>query len=176
MTTFHLPSRTEGTSTGCTSDRQPLALAAFVVGITAFGAGAAAIGFGLVGAGAADQTVYPAGWPPLWLFWTVWLVIYPASGVAAWQVWLRRHDADVRGALVAFVLMNLASALFLPISSLVGGIPAVLTLMDLNGVIAVYVIAWLFSRYARSAAWWMLPYLVWMPITTALKVWLWTLN
>lgn len=37
-------------------------------------------------------------------------------------------------------------------------------------------VAWLFSRYARSAAWWMLPYLLWMPITAALKIWLWTLN
>lgn len=156
--------------------RGMLVPAAFVVGITAFGAGAAAIGFGVVDPAIVDRTVHPALWPADWIFWAVWLVIYPASGVAAWRVWRQRRTADVRGALVAFALMNVAGALFLPISSLVGGLPAVLTLMDLNGVVAVYAIAWLFARYDRRAALWMLPYLVWMPLTSALKIWLWTLN
>jgi tryptophan-rich sensory protein len=145
-------------------------------GVTAFGCSAAALGLGLADPAAAPPLAYPALWPPLWVFWAVWLVIYPASGVAAWLIWRERRRADVRGALVAFALLNTSAALFLPISALVGGAPAVLTLMDLNGVVTVAALAWLFSRYSTTAAWWLAPYLVWMPITTALKVWLWTLN
>lgn len=72
--------------------------------------------------------------------------------------------------------MNVANLLFLPVSGLVGGLPSVLTIMDLNGVVSVYVLAWLFSRYAPRAALWMLPYLIWMPLTSALKAWYWVLN
>ncbi len=119
---------------------------------------------------------YPAIWPPDWVFWMVWLIIYPASGVAAWLVWRARSHMDVRGALTAFTLMNVASALFLPIASLAGSEPAVLTLMDANGVVQVYAIAWLFGLADRRAVSWMLPYLVWMPLTALLKLWLWTVN
>lgn len=152
-------------------------LTAFVVGVTGLGCAAAAVGFGLEPQAIPETTTsYPGWWPPLPLFWMVWLVIYPASAVAAWLVWRSRHTHDVRGALVAFALMNVASALFLPVSNLVGELPSVLTLMDLNGIVAVYGIAWLFSRYHRRAALWMLPYLIWMPTTTILKALLWHYN
>ena len=153
-------------------------LAAFVVVITGVGAGSAALTFAGQGGNPATGAglTYPPVWPPDSLFWAVWLVIYPCSAVAAWLVWQRRHDADVRGALTAFALMNVAGALFLPVAGLAAANPAVLTLMDLNGLVAVYALAWLFSRYSTRAAWWMLPYLVWMPVTAALKAWLWSYN
>lgn len=157
--------------------RDGLALGVAILGITGLGCVAAAIGFGLPAQSVPlTETTYPSWWPPLPLFWMVWLVIYPASAVAAWLVWRQRLVSDVRGALVAFALMNVASALFLPVSTLVGELPSVMTLMDLNGVVAVSAIAWLFSRYDRTAAWWMLPYLVWMPTTTILKALLWHYN
>ena len=37
-------------------------------------------------------------------------------------------------------------------------------------------LAWLYSRYSRAAAWWLSPYLIWMPSTAALKTLLWVLN
>lgn len=148
--------------------------ALFVVGVTAFGSGAAAVGLGLDGP--PNSTVLPPVWPPEWLFWAVWLVIYPASGIAAWRVWERRRVADVRGALAAFAIVNVASAMFLPVTTLTGGAPGAMTLMDLNGVVAIGILTWLFARYDRIAAYWMLPYLVWMPITSLLKIWLWSYN
>ena len=146
--------------------------------ITAVGVVGAGVSFGLAGGNpTADGThTLPALWPPDFVFWAVWLVIYPASGVALSLVWRRRRDADVRGAVAAFGLMNVANLLFLPVSGLVGGLPSVLTIMDLNGVVSVYVLAWLFSRYEPRAALWMLPYLIWMPLTSALKAWYWVLN
>jgi tryptophan-rich sensory protein len=140
----------------------PPSLAAFLVAVVGLGVGSAAVSFGSGNPANGAGLTYPPVWPPDPVFWAVWLVIYPCSAVAAWLVWQRRHEADVRGALVAFALINVAAALFLPISGLVGGLPAVLTLMDLNGMLGVYVLAWLFSRYSTRAALWLLPYLIWM--------------
>lgn len=174
----HTTSRTLHKPPAPATPQQELgSLVLLVVGVTGLGCTAAAVGLGLEPQAIPETTTsYPAWWPPLPLFWMVWLVIYPASAVAAWLVWRSRHAHDVCGALVAFALMNVASALFLPVSSLVGELPSVLTLMDLNGIFAVYGIAWLFSRYARLAAVWMLPYLLWMPTTTILKALLWRYN
>lgn len=168
----------EGERTTWSTRRDLPLLLAFIVVVVGVGLGAASISFAAAGgnpAGAAHLT-RPALWPPDPVFWMVWLVIYPCSAVAAWTVWRRRHTADVRGALVAFALINISAALFLPISSLVASNPAVLALMDYNGVIGVYLLAWLFSRYSKVAALWLLPYLIWMPLTAALKTWLWMLN
>lgn len=129
----------------------------------------AAVGFG-------EGLEPPPVAPPDWAFWAVWVVIYPGLGVATWLVWRRRREADVRGPLALFALMLVGNLMFLPISNLTGGEPAVLTLMDANGFVSAYVLAWLYSRYDRATAWWLAPLLLWMPITTLLKVWLWVLN
>lgn len=114
--------------------------------------------------------------PPDWAFWAVWILIYPTLGFATWLVWRRRRVADVRGALALFVLLLVGNFMFLPISNLTGGEPAVLTLMDANGLVYAYVLTWLYSRYDKASAWWLAPLLIWMPVTTFLKAWLWTLN
>lgn len=156
----------------------PWGAAAFAAGTLVAGMASAAMSFAAAGdrTAAAPAGVLPAVWPPAWVFWAVWFVIYPMWGVATWRVWRRRHAADVRGALALYALNLLGALFFLPISTLTANSPAVLALMDANGLVATYALAWLYSRYDRRALWWLVPYLAWMPLTTALKVWFWTLN
>jgi tryptophan-rich sensory protein len=153
----------------------------------AFAVAAGTVTLGMLSAGlsfaaAGDRTaatpagVLPALWPPAWVFWAVWLVIYPAWGVATWRVWRRRGNRDVRGALVLYALNLLGALFFLPISTLTANNPAVLALMDANGFVATYALAWLYGQYDRAAVRWLLPYLIWMPLTTTLKTWFWMLN
>ena len=120
--------------------------------------------------------VLPLLWPPVWVFWAVWIIIYPCWGVATYLVWEKRQQADVRGALVLYAISVLGALFFLPLSNLTANNPAVLTLLDANGLIGAYALAWLYTRYDRRALVWLLPYLVWMPLTLALKLWLWWLN
>ena len=110
------------TATSCPRPawRRAVVPAVLVLVVTSFGSAAAALGFSLSPQVSAPPVAYPAWWPPLSLFWAVWLVIYPCSALALWHVWRRRHDADVRGALTAFVVLDVSSALLLPVSALVG--------------------------------------------------------
>ena len=125
---------------------------------------------------ATPQGILPSLWPPAWVFWAVWMLIYPTAGIATWTIWQRRRVADVRGALALYGVNVIGAVCFLPISTLTGNNPAVLALMDLNGLLSTGVLAWLYGRYDARAVRWLLPFLVWMPLTTALKLWLWWLN
>lgn len=46
-----------------------------------------------------------------------------------------------------------------------------IAVMDATGVILAYMVAWAYARYARVAVWWLLPWLLWMPVTLAVKLW-----
>jgi hypothetical protein len=43
--------------------------------------------------------------------------------------------------------------------------------MDATGMVLAYAVAWVYSRYAKNAVWWLLPWLLWMPTTLAIKLW-----
>lgn len=146
----------------------------FAAGTLLLGSLAAWISFAFIPPGPALRL--PSVYPPLWMFWAVWLVIYPCWGIATWLVWQQRHTADVRGAMALYFLTLISNMLFLPIGNLSGGNPAILSLMDANGVLSSWVITWLYARYSNVATKFMLPLLIWMPITLALKIWLYLLN
>ena len=148
---------------------------AFALGTLFIGFLAAWVGFTFVPA-VPPYRHLPFLYPPLWIFWAVWFVIYPAWGVATWLVWRKRNGADTRGVMVTYLLTLIGNTLFLPIGNLSGGNPAVLSLMDANGVISSWITLWLYTRYSKTAGWFLLPLIVWMPITFLLKIWLWQLN
>ena len=122
--------------------------------------------------GEAPTAVPPSGWAPAWVFPIVWLVLYPTLGLAAWSVWRLRAHQDVAGVLALFATYFVGNLFFMPMSGAVGGKPMVLTMMDLNGLLATAILAWASARASRRALSFLLPTLVWMPITFALKIWL----
>lgn len=150
----------------------------FAAGTLLSGMLSAAISFATAGthSAATPAGILPFLWPPSWVFWAVWMVIYPCWGVATFLVWRRRHEADVRGALILYAINVIGALFFLPLSNLTANNPGVLTLLDANGLIGTCALAWLYSRYEKATLWWLLPYLIWMPLTLGLKAWLWVLN
>lgn len=118
----------------------------------------------------------PAVYPPLWMFWLVWLILYPTMGLAAGHVWLKRHEFDVRGAMTFYAAILLTNFLFLPVANLSNGNPAVMTCMDINGILTALLLGWLFSRYSKQAFYCLLPLLIWMPVTATFKILLWLAN
>jgi tryptophan-rich sensory protein len=152
-----------------------LGATAFALGTLLIGSVAAWIGFTFVPAVPPYQYL-PFLYPPLWFFWAVWFVIYPGWGVATWLVWQQRNVADVRGAMAVYVTTLIGNTLFLPIGNLSGGNPAILSLMDANGVVGSWIIFWLYTRYSKQSGWFLVPLLLWMPVTLLLKIWLWQLN
>jgi tryptophan-rich sensory protein len=43
--------------------------------------------------------------------------------------------------------------------------------IDATGLLLAYTVACVYSRYRKAAVWWLLPWLVWMPITLIIKLW-----
>jgi benzodiazapine receptor len=119
---------------------------------------------------------YPPIWPADWVFWVVWIVIYPCLGVATAFIWQHRHAVPIRRALICFVVLLAVTLLFLPLSAVVQGNPIGLTLMDASAFLLSYALAWVYGRVTRMALWWLVPLLLWTPVTLLLKIWYWHLN
>jgi tryptophan-rich sensory protein len=101
---------------------------------------------------------------PPWVFIVVWAVIHAGMGLAVWQ--LRRSaavDACVPLALIAVGYLH--SNLFW----LAEGLRSVAA-TDATGLLLAAVTTWAVARQSRAAARWLLPWLVWMPVTLAIKI------
>ncbi len=100
---------------------------------------------------------------PAWVFIVVWMIIYPCMGIAAWR--LRQ---DVRDAAVPLAVLAggyLQTKLFWLSDSL-----HAVAVADATGLLLAVITAWVFSRYSGATARWLLPWLVWMPVTLAIKI------
>ncbi len=112
--------------------------------------------------------------PPAWLFGPVWSVLYVLMAVAMWKVWDSGQQART-GALAWWLLqlgLNAAwSWLFFGLTR-IGW--AMAELAVLIGLVIFCIKA--FSLISRSAAWLMVPYLLWLVFALVLNFSLWSLN
>jgi tryptophan-rich sensory protein len=101
---------------------------------------------------------------PAWVFIVVWMVIYPWMGIAAWRL---RQDVHAGTSIPLVVLAAgfLQTKLFWLSDSL-----RAVAVADATGVLLAVTAVWVFSRYSRAATAWLLPWLVWMPVTLAIKI------
>lgn len=138
--------------------------------------GASAIGglFTSASVGSWYPTLAKPSWtPPGWLFGPVWITLYTAMAVAAWDVW--RSPGPTRRALALFGLqlaVNVAwSGLFFGLRS-----PA-LALIDivvLVALIAATMVA--FWSHRRRAGALLIPYLLWTSFAMCLNAAIWWAN
>lgn len=104
---------------------------------------------------------------PAWWFVFIFSVIYSGMGVAIWQV---LRDADTltipAGVLLAAIGVGFAQTLLFWSAR---GLPAILV-ADLNAVLMSAAVTALVFWFCRPAAWWLLPWVIWMMATTLLKI------
>ncbi len=120
--------------------------------------------------------VRPAIAPPSWVFGPVWTTLFAMMGIAACLVWQqRKRRKDVRRALFLFglqlVLNVLWSVLFFGMQNLGLAFGEIFLLWI---AIATTIVA--FGRISRSAAWLMVPYLLWVSFATVLNYAFWIAN
>ena len=116
---------------------------------------------------AADEIGLTAVSVPAWVFVVVWLIIYPCLGIAAWRLTL----PGLVGRPEASVGLVLLAAAFLQTTSfwLTDSLRST-AVMDATGVLLSLTTAFALYTTDRSAAAWLIPWLVWMPITLTLKL------
>ena len=102
---------------------------------------------------------------PAWVFVAVWSVIYPAIGVAAWHLWTRTTGSDRCVALAVLGAGFVQTTSFWLTDSL-----RATAVMDATGVLLAGTTLWVVSWFSSTAARWLVPWLVWMPITLGIKV------
>jgi tryptophan-rich sensory protein len=117
----------------------------------------------------------PAWTPPNWLFGPVWSALYLSMAVAAWLVWRRRREVDVRVPL-SFFLLQLAlnviwSGLFFALQRPQAAFFEIVVLWVM--ILITLVCFWRVSVYA---GWLFIPYLAWVTFAAALNFSLWRLN
>lgn len=135
---------------------------------------AAGIGGGFP-AGEWYYSMYKPAWtPPPWFFGPAQAVLYVMMALAAWQVWLTGHYSRL-GALLWWMIQLTLSVtwywLFFDLHRLGW---AWLELGLLIGVVVLCIRA--FRLLSRSAAYLMMPYLVWLIFSWALNLAIWTMN
>lgn len=116
--------------------------------------------------------VKPSWNPPPWIFAPVWTVLYVMMAVAAWLVWLR---PEPKGALILWgsqLALNFAwSFLFFGARSPALGLICIVAMW-----LAIAATIFAFALKSRTAAFLMVPYLMWVSFATALNASIWTLN
>lgn len=101
------------------------------------------------------------------MFSAVWLIAYPGMGIATWLVWQSRSEQDISIPLAIFAVALLQTLTFWFTTSVY-----MTAVIDGTGLLLAYTVAWVYSRYRKTAVWWLLPWLLWMPITFSIKIWI----
>lgn len=114
--------------------------------------------------------------PPSWLFAPVWTVLYIMMGFSLFLVW--RHGLAARAVRVALVVFLLQLALnafwslaFFGLHSPLAGFIVILSLWVL--IVATIV---LFASISKTAAWLLVPYILWVSFASVLNGTIYYLN
>ncbi len=118
----------------------------------------------------------PSFTPPNWLFGPVWTVLYVLMGISAGIVWSRGlHHIWVKTALYHFVFQLLFNALwsivFFSLQQILWALLVIVALL----ILIVLTIKW-FKVVNKTAAYLLIPYLLWVIFAAALNFEIWRLN
>ncbi|MFT4030262.1 MAG: TspO/MBR family protein [Protaetiibacter sp.] len=136
-------------------------------------------------AGSLATTTHVDGWyadaekaawnPPDAVFGPVWTALYLVMAVAAWLVWRRRHEAEVRPALLAYLVQLVLNAAWTPVFFALYPAWRVAALWIAFGIIvalaaAVLVTILRFWPVHSVAAVLLMPYLAWVVFASSLNL------
>jgi benzodiazapine receptor len=118
----------------------------------------------------------PSFTPPDWAFGVVWPILYVMMGISAFLIWSRGIDKrQVRVALGLFILQLVLNGLWTPI--FFGLHMIALALVDIVLLWAAILMTILaFWRISKTAAYLLIPYILWVSFAIVLNATLWFLN
>ncbi|MFD0764046.1 TspO/MBR family protein [Mucilaginibacter lutimaris] len=122
-------------------------------------------------------TLYkPSFTPPNWLFPVAWTTLYILIAIAAYMVWQLRDGSRTYKTAAMIYIIQLAlnfswSIVFFGMHQILGGLVIIVSLL----IVIVLNISW-FGRFSRTAAWLLVPYLLWVSYATLLNIGICVLN
>lgn len=147
-------------------------LVAFTVTFFAAGVGARA---SLAARSFYAQLLRPEWAPPGWLFGPVWTVLYALMAIAMWLIWREVGFPRAWRATLLYVAQLTANALWswMFFAWRFGALTFAEVLLLWLLILATFTTFW---RLKRTAAWLLMPYLVWVTFASALTFAIWQLN
>lgn len=120
--------------------------------------------------------VRPAFNPPSWLFGPVWTILFVLMGISVFLVWKNGLERkDVRIAiyifLVQLVLNTLWSIIFFGLKNPGGAFVEIIFLW-----ISILFSIFAFAKVSKTAAWLLVPYILWVSFAAYLNYSIWSLN
>jgi tryptophan-rich sensory protein len=114
----------------------------------------------------------PSWNPPSWLFGPVWTVLYILMAVAAWIVWKRGGGRRVMALYGVQLVLNAAwSPIFFGLK-----MPGLAFAEILLLLAAILFTTRVFARYSTTAAYMLVPYILWVSFASFLNFTLWRMN
>jgi benzodiazapine receptor len=118
----------------------------------------------------------PSFTPPNWLFPVAWTTLYILIAVSAYLIWkLRDGSSTYKTAAIIYVIqlaLNFSwSIVFFGMHQILGGLFIIVTML----VAIILNISW-FNRFSKTAAWLLVPYLLWVSYATLLNISICVLN
>ncbi|MBD1387722.1 tryptophan-rich sensory protein [Mucilaginibacter rigui] len=118
----------------------------------------------------------PSFTPPNWLFPVAWTTLYILIAVSAYLIWkLRDGSSTYKTAAIIYVIqlaLNFSwSIVFFGMHQIMGGLFIIVALL----VTIILNISW-FNRFSKTAAWLLVPYLLWVSYATLLNISISVLN
>lgn len=145
---------------------------------------AVCLGAGMIGSLFTQQSVSswyttlqkPAFSPPNWLFAPVWTLLYILMGIAVFMVWHKGlKQSQIKQSIIIFIIqlvLNVAwSFSFFGLRSPLAGLFVIVLLW-----IAILLTIISFFRVSRTAAYLLIPYILWVSFATILNSSLYMLN
>ena len=102
---------------------------------------------------------------PAWFFITLWVVIYVGMGITAWKI-LSLDTKSIKCIPVAILASGFLTTHFFWFTDNF----QTTAILDAMGIIISFTAYWVCAQYSRKATYWLLPWVIWMPITFALKI------
>lgn len=113
--------------------------------------------------------------PPNWIFAPVWTTLYTLMGIALYLVWKKLPERGAVSALWLFGLQLALNAVWSPIFFGLQNTGLALIVIVLMWVAIVLTIV-TFAKVSRTAAWLLVPYVLWVSFATYLNYSIWILN
>jgi tryptophan-rich sensory protein len=114
--------------------------------------------------------------PPNWIFGPVWTLLYIMIGISAYLVWQHRSSAAeyINAKRIYFLQLffNFSwSIVFFGLHQVLGALVIIILLL-INILVNINA----FSKINRTAAWLLVPYLLWVSFASVLNYAIWQLN
>ena len=118
--------------------------------------------------------VKPSLNPPSWIFGPVWVTLYALMGVALWLIWKSDSPQKIK-AIWLFVIQLVLNAIWSPVFfglHSIGDALAIIILLWAAIVLTIFV----FAKVSKTAAYLLIPYILWVSFAAYLNYSIWVLN